>query len=360
MVMAAHDIPILILRALSALAALAFFYLALFMYKDEADRWQNRLVDLWVEIGAGSQGFLSAQAALVKASSGIVSSWLTWLLGERLVSIQVVAVSFSLSIASAVFVALTGLISSMRRGRAEGLVWQIELALGVGFLLFGLYGVRWLCRRRKPLLALAVPVTVVGMIVVFELYTTPSRVDTKVGFASLALAGVLLLAGPMVGVLCDLLLLVVNRLVLRSMATTGRVIVLLLGLLYNLAWVAFLADSTIFMLRAAFGWQSWAGDPMDALLRLPVFQSQFGILASLIFVLGLASNLFTLCASVCLSTIVAAALSHRLFWPVAERSVYALYQWRIFTNKPFQISAGVALLVFAFPGLHSIFALFKP
>ena len=357
---AAHDIPLLILRAISALGALALFYLALFMYKDEADRWQNRLVDLWVEIGSGSQGFLSAQAALVKVSSGIVSSWLTWLLGKRLVSIQVVAVSFSLSIASSVFVALTGLIFSIRRGRAVGTAWQIELALGVGFLLFGLYGVRWLCGRRKPLLALAIPVTVVGMVVVFELYTSPSQIDKKVGFASLALAGVLLFSAPVVGVFCDLLVLVVNRLVLRSMATTGRVIVLLLGLLYNLAWVAFLADSTIFLLREAFGWQSWAGDPMDAFLRLPVFQSQYGILASLIFVLGLASNLFTLCASVCLSTIVAAALSHRVFWPVAERSVYALYQWNVFTNKPLQISAGLALIVFAFPGLRDILKLFRP
>jgi hypothetical protein len=70
------------------------------MYENDANVWQNRLVDLWVEIGSGSQGFLSAQAAMVKKSSGLVTSWLTWLLGDKLFSAQVVAVSLSLSFAS--------------------------------------------------------------------------------------------------------------------------------------------------------------------------------------------------------------------------------------------------------------------
>lgn len=360
----AHHIPIVILRGLSVLAAMAFFYMALFMYADDAGKWQNRLVDLWVEIGSGSQGFLSAQAALVKKSSGLVTSWLSWLLGERLFSAQVVAVSLSLSFASTMaFYSSFGIVGLMEWESSVEPRYAIATALAIGFFAFGVYGVRGLCRRFTPLLALVITVVLVALASPVGLYLySPQEASEQGGLASLALVGLQFMIASVFGVVCDLLVLVVNRLVLRSMAATGRTSVLLLGFLYNLAWVAVLADAAVLLFRVSVGLvaTNWGGDPVQGFLNLPFFQSSAGIKYLFDVELCFTSDLFTLCVSAGVFAIVAAALSHRLIWPVVERSVYALYQWKVFTNKPLQISAGLALLVFAFPGIRTVFALFKP
>lgn len=366
MVLTSHNIWMLILRALSALAGLGSFYLALFMYKDDADRWQNRLVDLWVEIRSGSQGFLSAQAALVKKSSGFVTSWLTWLFGERLVSIRVIAISFSLSFASSMFIfSCLSVIDLVRESawnpQHSPLEWVIFASFGVAFFLLGSFAVRGFCPRDRPLLALMVPLTLAALAstLLFYLYGWQDRNEPAISDSARTVE--ILLTASILCILCDLLVLIANRLVLQSMASTVKVAVLAWGFLYNLAWTAFLVDSAIYVLRGEPSASvSWPGDPIGAILTLPFFQSERVVGLTTLILVALTSNLFTLWASACVLAIVTAALAHRLFWPAAERSVYALYQWNFFTNKPFQISAGLALLLFAFPGLRAVLELFKP
>jgi hypothetical protein len=366
MVLTARDIPMLILRTVSVIAALVFFYMALFMYKDEADRWQNRLVDLWVEIGSGRQGFLSVPAGLVQKSSGFVTSWLTWLLGERPVSIQVVAVSLSLSYVSSMFCLYTvdGFIL-WSRGLNPA---DFPVVFSLCWLLFGMFGVRALCNRGKSLLALAITIALIALTCartsLLDFIYPPSiglgEVYRPVE-VNIPLVWVEYLTGLAFGVLCDLFVLIVNRRVLRSMAGTSRTSILVLGFAYNLAWAVVLASSTVLFLHFwVIGWRGLPGSLLGELYLLPVFHSANGKFLFLLVLIPLTTNLFTLCASVGFLAIIVGALAHRLFWPLAERSVYALYQWKLFTNKKLQISAGIALLIFAFPGLHAVFALLKP
>ncbi|HXR38420.1 MAG TPA: hypothetical protein VN776_04985 [Terracidiphilus sp.] len=359
MTLAAHDIPMVILRLILASAGLACFYMAVFMYTDKVGAWQNRLVDLWVEIGEGSQGLLSAQALLVKKSSGLVTSGLNWLLGDRLVSTQVVAVSFSLSFASTILLFTSADIhedSMLTNGPDVRVLGAFGLAVAVAFSLFGCLGVRGLSTRGRPLLALAIPIaSVLFAYPAFAYLSEPRGVSSGDGPIEYIAGELIFLASPAFGVLCDLMVLIVNRFVLRGMAKTGSSVTLLLGFLYNAAWVLFLGDSVAYVFRNGLGNPNLIGDPLEgAISFLSAHSFNHGFEVYISIVIALMSNLFTLFVSAGLLTIVAAALAHRLFWPLAGRTVYALYQFKILSNKALQFSTGLALLLLAFPGLEGI------
>lgn len=365
MVPAVYEVVMLSLRVIAVLAALVFFYMAFFMYPDETGAWQNRLVDLWVGISSESQGSRSVQAALLKVSSSTVNSWLTWLLGQRLVSIQVAAVSISLSFASSMFILFLGGLHSWMNGEPPyPFSWLLLLIFGVGFSLFGLLGVRGLCERFKPPLTLAITVTMVVLAPAVGIYLTgwQSWMQGHNRLAVSALTAITLLAISAFGVLCDLLVLVANRLVLKSMATTDKLVILVLGCIYNCTCIVVLTDSTIFAFSGQVPWSiyKWTGTFIDEVLSLPIF-GPFALAGKfeIVSFLALSSNLFTLLVSVAFLAIVTAALVHRMFWPVAERSVYALYQWKVFTNKPLQLSTAIALMLYAFPGLRAVVSLFR-
>jgi hypothetical protein len=349
MALTAYAIPLLIGRILAVYAAAVCFYMAFFMYKNDADVWQNRLVDLWAEIAGGSQGFLSAQAALVKKSSELVSSWRIWLLGEKLVSVQVVAFSLSMSFAS-----LMVLISTISLTEVPGHVLLSGISLVIAFvcLLFGLFGVKGLCKRGNPLLALVITVILIVLGSFLETLTANPWLD----FIFFVFFVTIFLGASVLGVFCILLLLIVNRLILQSIAATGKVAVLLFGFVYNLAWVVFLAEAVLYWAGHEIRWPGWIKDLMSVLFDLPAFQHHPDavFVATYILRVAPASTLFTLCASICLLIIIATALAHRLFWPVAERSIYALYTNNVFTNKKLQITVGLTILLSAFPGLDEV------
>jgi uncharacterized membrane protein YfcA len=245
MVSAAYAILMLIARIFAVCVAAMCFYMAFFMYKNDADVWQNRLVDLWTEIAGGSHGLLSEQAALVRKSSMVVTHWLTWLLGERLVSLQVIAVSLLLSCASTMAILSSSALTSNRVNfwawgrQAAPPRWQLVAFLMVMFLLFAVLGIRRLCNLGRPRLALAIAV-MMGMLSFSFMFRDHLAGDqaseTMKNLVVTAIVAFLMFAQTTFGVLCDLMMLLVNRLVLQSMVKTSKAVDLLAGFVYNVIW----------------------------------------------------------------------------------------------------------------------------
>jgi len=165
--------------------------------------------------------------------------------------------------------------------------------------------------------------------------------------------GVIALFIPLFGVACDLVLLIVNRWLIRAMAETDRIRVLVLGFLLNLILVACLADLSLFAIGVTL--HHATRDPMGLLSSFAIFQGDSGKFLARAFL----TNMFTLIASSSVLIVMAVACCHRVLWPFAERSVNALYEWNIFTNKPLQVAIAVALLRFASPALRPIVAFLK-
>ncbi|MFP5204501.1 MAG: hypothetical protein ACLGP3_11255 [Acidobacteriota bacterium] len=354
---ASYEILVFALHCFSGAASFGFFYLALFTYPDESDRLVNRLEDLWVRIAGESQGLLVAQANLVKISSSFITQGLSWVLGARLISVQAIAVSFSLSYSSL-------LILTCGQNGYSSVQTAAMLMGSVGLFAYGAFAVRKLCLRKMPSLALGIPLVLYLLISSYGFFQ--GRLDDQVfSYSNLMEWAVELgfsLAALGFGVLCDLLLLVANRMILRSMSVTRKLSVLLWGFIYNLVWVGFLVASIWDALNGGRMVERIADYLVPGSSNSLILQSS-DVLSWIVAALVQAafeSNLFTLAVSTGLFLLVLVALGHRIFWPSAERLIYALYQWKVFKDRKLQIALGFALLLFAFPNLHAVVARFKP
>jgi hypothetical protein len=339
-----------LIRGASVLAGSMFLYMAMFMYQDEAGELHNRLVNLWVRANVRQQKSFSKRTAIVKAAADVVDSGLKWLFGGNLISARVVAVSYCISIAS-----LGILFSIFWELQGDAVSAGYFLVLGGLHAVFGLFAARMLFNRGRSvmasgLLALLSPLCVLT-IVYLDFSTAGSGGDLSSSIGVLELA----LGGSALGITCDLLLLVANRRMLKTLVRSSADSVLILGMVFNAVWFFIVAETSRFLLFLSS--PDPATDPilrfLYAIISAP---SGSGVADTLchVAVFGMSTNLFNLIASCSVLLVLMVVFFHRIFWPSISRVIYALYQWHVFTNRTFQLSVGVALLSFAFPWVDEI------
>ena len=340
----------LFLHCIFAIVGMIFLYMAAFMYEDERGNQQNRLVNLWVKVKEREETSLSRQLALVRYSAQIAGLGLNRILGERLFSLWTFTVSFSLSIASGCL--FFGYMISRVNVRLT------PLAAGGVFLFYGLVVAPNLFKKRRGWLAICLLSSLFGIILLFMTIVPFSGHQSSLQWVienGLFYSAFLTLP-ILFGVVCDVVLLAVNRLLAARMSSTTKATTLLWGALYNLLWSVFLADTLRFIFLS--------GEDRDPLLSfVNSFVSSFGndkYTAELAVVLAISTNLFTLLASSLFFIVTGVAFGHRVRWPVAGRLLNALYEWKIFANKTVQLSIGLGCLVFAIPQAGTILKAFKP
>jgi len=342
----------LISRAVSFLVALVFSYMALFMYEGQGGKLQNRLVDMWVGAGLAYQGVLNKQLRFIQKSAAITDSALSWLFGTKPVSVQVVVISFCLSIASLGL--LPRLISLFYPPANAEQQYENDLLLNIGtvYLIYSLFASGVLFKKRRWFLS-------VIALLLLAIVTTSSALYIGVmnfGFefpASMWLPFGLkvLLVGSgsgVVGLICNFVFLSCSRLFTRFMADAAPPKVLIIGLASSLLWLILLVEGSRYI-----GFS--ATDP--AAIRDPVLKFLVWVLGPqdqsdalrLIFYFGINTNLFNFVAAFGVILVMFGVVMHRVFWPVAREIIYALYKWRILSDKKVQLAAAIAFMTYAFP-----------
>jgi hypothetical protein len=177
----------------------------------------------------------------------------------------------------------------------------------------------------------------------------PFRFVIEVALASL----VVVLPAALIGLFFDLVLLIANRFLIKSMAdaTAGRV--LALGFTFNLIWFFLLVETT------RFGSVEPRGDPFLIFLEHSLNSGGNQGLYNLGLLFGMRTNFFTLLASCSALVVLSAALLHRVFWPVVSRTINGLYEWQVLTSRPIQLAIAGAFLSYPFPWIGSVIKLLR-
>jgi hypothetical protein len=334
-------------RAISAIVGFSFLYMALFMYQDQAGKIQNRLVNLWVRVSAKHEAFLGRQAVIIKTSSDIAELGLNWLLGDKLISLQFVVISFCMSIASLGWLFSSYLMYGSTDSDADADTYALVAIMVWSSLqlIYGLFAARFLFKKGRPIIATALFVVFFGI---------SSAVLVRGWILNLGFDAwdftLFSVGASIIGLVCDFVLLAGTRLILRLVSRTTANRVLLLGLSFSIVWLYILLDSTLVLVFNIHG----SRDPLSRALHALSGADDF----SFIVALGTFTNLFNVLAASSLMLVILVVLFHRIFWPSAARVIYALYEWKIFANRTLQITAAVAFLSFAFSWVGTVTNMF--
>jgi hypothetical protein len=290
------SIAIIIVRCMAGCLGVILIYSALFLYKDEEDKLENRIEQWWQRIRNLHAHAISRETAFLKVVAEITSKGFTKLFGKRLFGLKAVSASICYSQAA------TLLFFTFALGRVgESEVIQVRLVSGIlclVFLLFGSLG-PFIHRRSPKLFWLAfVLMLTIGWPLLLLL--------RQWLYFSISVAEIIPFA-----VACDFLFIVLTRLMLAHAAQSNSFLKIATLGIGN----AFLA--AVLVVVPIYSW-AWLYDhhlfaPIVLPLALLGFSNSLDGLVSLSWFL-----------------IAIVMLLHRLFWPLIERPLYALYRHRTF------------------------------
>jgi hypothetical protein len=319
-------------RAVTFLAGVVAFYVALFLHEDLEGKLQNRVEELWIKIDDRARITGNRAAALFNKVASVVTRTFDRILGQKLVSVQMVGVSSSY--------AFPGLFLTL------GFIFK--------FLLYRLRGLP--AQPTNPPanmdsnLSLVTMFCLVVGLALFLIAALPSIVPS--GFfrilsilpASIFLVGVVraarlhlllrgqleLLAALFVAVLSDIGLFVAVRQSLRWVSAEARPLKICLVILAQIAAVflfVWLPIEIGAQLKIKYGWET-----------IPQFLFGLGVF-----------NVFTGVASCAFILTLVALLLHRLFWPIIGRAFYQIARYRVVRNHKAMATLGAMCMVFALP-----------
>jgi hypothetical protein len=352
------------IRVVCGVLGFLFLYMSSFIYENKLGELQNRLVEIWVRINAQHETFLGRQSAIIKSSARIAESALRWLFGERLISIQVVVLSSALSVSSLAIMLVYGISRPMEDSATDIFLGQMVFLLAaVIFIAYSLFAARVLFKRRSHFAAIALFVLLLLLLILALAYghdtTWPEHFITTAAYwesvVGIAFAAIMAL---MVGLTCDLTLLIGSRAIFRLAANSQSVVRIFLTASFSAFWFLLLVDS----MRVVFVDQSEALNSHDPYLKglalLILGPSGSDDLWRMGLGLGFATNIFNCIAAASLFLVFFVLLLHRLFWPFISQLIYALYKWKILANTTLQLSAAGIFLSIAFPWIAAVLKLF--
>jgi hypothetical protein len=352
-----EHVAVVCLRFVFALVGMTLLYMAMFMYEDDRGKQQNLLVNLWVKVKEREEESLGRQATVLRFAAQIASSGMNRTLGDQIWSIWSLVVSVSLSLSSVYFVFFVLIVMGQ-----SGYSKQSEikfLCTAIVYFAYGLYLAPRIFRSGKRLHK------VLGIVFLCIIVIGASGWIDSNSFGGFVMSISGLRAGlwelvPIVGfgAACDVLIIALNRKIIRIMANSASRAWLFFAFVSNLVCCLFIGYTTI---RFARVFISGFGDPFVVwLCHLMNIGTRGGRLKVTEMLSGAAStNLFTMLVVSSFLLVTVAALMHRLLWPIVGRSLNALYEWEILKSRTTQFTLGIGCLVFAIPQLGAILKQFK-
>jgi hypothetical protein len=346
------SIAVLIGRIVAGCLGAILIYSALFLYKEEEGGLENRIEQWWQRIRDLHAHAISRETAFLKVVADVTSKGFAKLFGKRLFGAKAVAASMCYSQAAIFFlVTITGLPNLPPR-QMEG----TRLTTGILCLVFLFIGSLgpFIDRQSQKLFWLSsVLIATVGwpplFMAVFNRIVSKSYSWTEI---SIPIAEMILFA-----VACDFLFIALTRVMLARAAKSSSFLTIATLAIGN----AFLAAALSIGPIVASMW-------LDSLLKLRAIYDAHGhlimgphilatqfirnlvTLVDIPLLLVGASNFLDALVSLSWFLIAIMMLLHRLFWPLIERPVYALFRHRVFSEqKKLVFFSGVALVGLAIP-----------
>ena len=305
-----------ILRLLNAIGMVCL-YAGLFLYQDEEGRFQNRVVQWWVNVETLAQTSRSRVATFMREVARLAEVFLNRLFGSpihRHVP-RLIGISICFSIASFF---LTGLVSlGFVKTHAHGLAWS-AIREFIGFSALALMPSaltnKWFIRVWGIVVLCIIAVPADFLLFIYTRHDPHAARVTSVAVLAFVIS-----------LFFDGLYLYLTRITLRQIAEVDRLPRIILLIFYNVLGLA-----VVLALPWVLG---------VALFRFKHTQT-LAIAAIVSFVLN---SIDVLVASVGL-VISLLLLSHRIIWPVIERPLHAVHRFNIIGNKKALVGCGIALI----------------
>jgi hypothetical protein len=315
------------MRIAAGLAGALLLYVALFLYEDEELRLQNRLEALWRFINTLQSSSLSKEAAFLRETSRITNRGLDLLLGEKLFSVQLVAIAMCFSFVSILwFIAVSHFYSNFNP--------LIDI-VAVVFLLLGLAPIMRSKAPASPRLRKHggrtnwyypfLIVLVLSTAVICERYWL--GYDEWTPFLALGILG---------GTLSDSLFFVFFRWILRKVAGFSNVWTL------GLCGVAMAAVGGL-LVAPSISLQDRVGDLASGAGGDAEFYS------TLTAMMVSATNWVDAICAVLAIGVMTVLLLHRILWPLIKRPLYAANRKQLIKNSKLLGTLGTACILYAFP-----------
>lgn len=319
-------LPHIVLRIFAGIAGALLFYVAFFLYEDEERRLQNRLEEIWKRIDALQSHAMSKEVAFVKEATRITSAVLDRLFGERLMSLQFVAVSAVYSFGS--FLIFQVVWNSVFLGK-HLLESDSRFMMAEAFVLFVLASLpaltAWKSPRALKWYYRGLVILLVCLSVLWDFELPPAGTVTV---EEILTVDVLILP---VGILCDILCVLFFRWILRRMARLSSIWIISGCLTGAIVATLLLVGPAIYSM-VGHGWGGRIYEPSLALL--PQMS---------------ATNLVTAACLLLFITVMALLLAHRLVWPSIKRPLYAANRKGLIQNTKLLGVLGTGFLMYAFP-----------
>jgi hypothetical protein len=314
-------------RIIEGCMGLLFFYFAVFLYEDQDGRIQNKLEGWWIRISDQQNVAISRNVVFVRVVASLATKVFDRLFGNKILSARAVFASVCFSLASWFLAELSWLLAF----RTEDFWITFELhhpmVLPVCILGFAVF----LCLGLLPLLVKrlgAAPVLVVAFILstlgplFFSLsfqWQEVLDVPTVGTFSGL-------FPGLVASFLCDIFFVALTRLMLRKVVSKSSFMVMFGMILLNCFMALLLVVMPYFLGLLYLVWHPHRFMPFRFLSLLAAF-NLFDGLVSMIFVL-----------------LAFITILHILFWPVINRSLYAVAGLGIARRRKLMGVLGVSLL----------------
>lgn len=325
------------LRSVFALLGFQFFYMAIFMFRDEHGRLQNRLVDLWIAIKQAED----STGELFRRSAALAETGTAWLLGPKTLSFKAGLISCYLSLASMQIAAATS--DPFRSRRLDEAAWA------AGLVIFTTVVVRRVAMRWAVIALSLVCVTMPIWMGLQELWPQYQERFRPLPDAALVIEVANIAIGFIVifpGMIVDFLAIGINRIFIKRSSHPANRTLIVLVLLYNAAWAVVIFLAFALRLDLIFhGWTKMLGS--------------HNIFVAFVIMSPIIGGFFTAIGCSTFFLVVCIALIHRGFWPMLDRILTAMAEFNVLSNRKVQVSLGAICLIFAFGGLPSLLEVLK-
>jgi hypothetical protein len=314
------------LRLVALFAGLLLIAWSVLLYEPEERHIDDTLARWWVEVDDAAKRTGGRSLRLLQKAAHAVSTWLSEVFGDKLISGRAIAASVVLSLSSLLLFVFTFTIAKF--GADTQTLRFAAVMLCLSAVLFYVATTPRLSLSRD-LIALTIALYLSrGIYIMYGVLFTNEFPDWSVFDV------IVILAGSVGGVTSDFVLIVVTRRITRSIA---KVPTFLRGA------VAFAANSAVGILFTV--------GPLFLLMSVPKppprWISAIGFAA--------ATNIYGCIISLAVAILLGAIAVQRALWTSLQRPLYAIWRFKLLQNRKLLFYAGSVLVVVGTPRSVDLF-----
>jgi hypothetical protein len=305
-------------RVTAGLIGCFCFYMAFFLYEDEEGVWQNRLETLWMSVYDRAKVTNSTSAALLNRVGEILKRAYIQLFGDRMLSLQSIAVSMNLSLAGLTFTESVLSIAHVSDFYPDVIAW-VALAIPAMLVTCALLPAWYKTKR-------AVAVSWISWLAF--LFCFRNIIEQQIHLVPEAfyfMTSELLITS----LVCDIVAVIILRKLFARLAINLS-ISRMIAMIFAVSVLTLAIASSPLVVFATLRETAWPEDE--------------GRIAGLLLML----NVTTLLSCMLPLLMLIVILIHRLIWPMLSRILYPLSRHKVITNHKVLILMGVLCLTLAF------------